>query len=153
MTDIEVTSTCEEGYTANNVIDDEWELTVDALEEDGPSAQQVLVADYASCYLPALRVAADQTGYDDIGEIEIDVEADLDEDDDVSAIRFDLRVEADLGDDERKSSNWARRSATSTTRCARNSTPTSRSRAASRPVRRTVFSPFTSTERRVFGKR
>jgi len=102
MTDIEVTSTCEEGYTANNVIDDEWELTVDALEEDGPSAQQVLVADYASCYLPALRVAADQTGYDDIGEIEIDVEADLDEDDDVSAIRFDLRVEEDLGDDEQE---------------------------------------------------
>lgn len=102
MTDIEVTSTCEEGYTANNVIDDEWELTVDALQKNGPSAQQVLVADYASCYLPALRVAADQTGYDDIGAIEIDVEADLDEDDDVAAIRFDLRVEADLGDDEQE---------------------------------------------------
>lgn len=102
MTDIEVTSTCEEGYTANNVIDDEWELTVDALEENGPSAQQVLVADYASCYLPALRVAADQTGYDDVGAIEIDVEADLDDDDDVAAIRFDLSVEADLGDDEQE---------------------------------------------------
>ena len=102
MTDIQVTSTCEEGYTTNNVIDDEWELTVDALEEDGPSPNQVLAADYASCYLPALRVAADQTGYDDIGTVEIDVEADLDEDDDLSAIRFDLRVEEDLGDDEQE---------------------------------------------------
>lgn len=102
MTDIQVTSTCEEGYTVNNVIDDEWELTVDALQEDGPDANQVLAADYASCYLPALRVAADQTGYDDIGTVEIDVEADLDEDDDLSAIRFELRVEADLGDDEQE---------------------------------------------------
>jgi len=102
MTDIEVTSTCEEGYTVNNVIDDEWELTVDALSEDGPSPNQVLAADYASCYIPALRVAADQTGYDDIGTVEIDVEADLDDDDDLSAIRFDLRVEEDLGGDEQE---------------------------------------------------
>lgn len=100
MTDIEVTSTCEEGYTVNNVIDDEWKLTTDALSEDGPTPNQVLAADYASCYLPALRVAADQTGYDDIGTVEIDVEADLDEDDDLVAVRFDLRVEEDLGDDE-----------------------------------------------------
>lgn len=101
MTDIEVTSTCEEGYTVNNVIDGEWELTVDALSKDGPSANQVLAADYASCYLPALRVAADQHGYDDLGTVEIDVEADLDEDDDLEAIRWDLRVETDLGDDAR----------------------------------------------------
>ena len=99
MTDIEVTSTCESGFAVNNVIDDEWELTVDALEEDGPSANQVLAADYASCYLPAFRVAADQTGYDDIGNVEIDVEADLNDDDDITAMRWDLRVEADLGDD------------------------------------------------------
>lgn len=102
MTDIEVTSTCEEGYTTNNVIDDEWELTVDALGENGPDPNQVLAADYASCYIPAVRVAADQTGYDDIGTVEIDVEADLDDDDDLSAIRFDLRVEEDLGDDEQE---------------------------------------------------
>jgi len=100
MTDIEVTSTCESGYTVSNVIDDEWELTVDALSEEGPSANQVLAADYPSCYLPALRVAADQTGYDDIGTIEIEAEADLDDDDDLEAIRWHLRVEEDLGDDE-----------------------------------------------------
>jgi adenine-specific DNA methylase len=47
-----------------------------------------------------------ETGRDlsrgDIGVIEIDVEADLDEDDDVDAIRFDLSVETDLGDDEQE---------------------------------------------------
>ena len=99
MADIEVTSTCEEGFTTSNVIDDEWELVVDALSEDGPDPNQVLAADYASCYIPAFRVAADKTGYDDIGKIEVHVEADIDDDDDLSAISFDIHVEEDLGDD------------------------------------------------------
>ena len=100
MTDIEVTSTCEEGYTVESVIDGEWELVVDALSEDGPSANQVLAADYASCYIPAFRVAANKSGYDDIGTVTIDVEADLDEDDDLTAFRWHIEVEQDLGDDE-----------------------------------------------------
>jgi len=100
MADIEVSSTCEEGYTVRNVIDDEWELVVDALSEDGPSPNQVLAADYLSCYVPALRVAADQTGYDDLGNVEATVEADLDEDDDLEAIAFDIQVEADVSGDE-----------------------------------------------------
>lgn len=99
MADIEVSSTCEEGYTVSNVIDGEWELVVDALGNDGPTAQQVLAADYASCYVPALRVAADQTGYEDLGRVEVETEAELDEDDDVSSVSFDIQVEADLGDD------------------------------------------------------
>jgi uncharacterized OsmC-like protein len=99
MSDIEVTSVCEEGYTTENEIDGEWSLVVDALSEDGPSPNQVLVADYASCYVPALRVAAQQTGYDDIGRVEVDVSADLDDDDDVESISFEIHTEAALGDD------------------------------------------------------
>jgi len=99
MADIEVSCTCEEGFTTESIIDGEWELIVDALGEDGPSPNQVLAADYASCYIPALRVAADKHGYDDIGEVNVDVGADLDEDDDLEAIAFDIEVEADLGDD------------------------------------------------------
>jgi uncharacterized OsmC-like protein len=99
MADIEVTSTCEEGYTVESVINGEWELIVDALSSDGPSPNEVLAADYASCYIPALRVAADQHGYDDIGEVGVEVAADLDEDDDIETIAFDLTVEEDLGDD------------------------------------------------------
>jgi len=99
MADIEVTSTCEEGYTTNSVINGEWELIVDALSEDGPSPNEVLAADYASCYIPALRVAADQHDYDDIGTVEIEVAADLDEDDDLEEIGFHVEVEADLGED------------------------------------------------------
>ncbi|MFB6309238.1 MAG: OsmC family protein [Haloarculaceae archaeon] len=99
MADIEVTSTCEEGYTVNSVINGEWELVTDALSEEGPSPNEVLAADYASCYIPAVRVAASEHGYDDIGEVEIEVAADLDEDDDLEAISFDLTVEEDLGED------------------------------------------------------
>ena len=99
MADIEVTATCEEGYTVSNVIDGEWELVVDALSNDGPSANQVLAADYCSCYIPAFRVAADEHGYDDVGRIEADVSANLDDDDDLTDIGWTLKVEADLGDD------------------------------------------------------
>jgi len=58
------------------------------------------VADYVSCYIPALRVAAGQYDYDDIGNVEVEVAADVDEDDDLETIAFDVEVEADLGNDE-----------------------------------------------------
>ena len=99
MSDIEVTSVCEEGYTVESDIDGEWELVVDALGEDGPTAQQVVAADYASCYIPALRVAADQEGHGDVGHIEVETEADLDGDDDLEAIAFTVKTEASFGDD------------------------------------------------------
>ena len=101
MADIEVSSTCKEGYTVESVINGEWELIVDALSEDGPSPNEVLAADYASCYIPALRVAAGKHNYDDIGEVEIEVAADLDEDDDLETIDFYVEVEESLGSEER----------------------------------------------------
>ena len=97
MADIEVSSTSEEGYTTTSVAG-EWELVVDALGEDGPTPNQVLAADYASCFIPAFRVGANKEGFDDIGKVEIDVTADLDDNDDLSAIAFDIHVEASLED-------------------------------------------------------
>jgi len=101
MPDIEIDSTCEEGYTTESVINGEWELVVDALGEDGPSPNEVLVADYASCYIPALRVAADKYGHGDLGTINIEAGADVDEDDDLETIDFHIEVERSLGDEER----------------------------------------------------
>ncbi|MFT4921404.1 MAG: putative OsmC-like protein [Haloarculaceae archaeon] len=97
MSDIEVSSTSEEGYVTTSVAG-EWELTVDATGEGGPTPNQVLAADYASCFIPAFRVGANKEGYDDIGRVEIEVEADLDDEDDLSAISFDISVEESLGD-------------------------------------------------------
>ncbi len=100
MADINIESTSEEGYTVESVINGEWELIVDALSEDGPSPNEVLAADYASCYIPALRVAAGKYNYDDIGEVEVEVAADLDEDDDLESIAFEVSVEESLGNEE-----------------------------------------------------
>jgi organic hydroperoxide reductase OsmC/OhrA len=98
MSDIEVHSTSEDGPTTESRVGG-FKLTIDGTEEEGPSPNQTLVADYASCYIAAFRVGAQQNGYDDLGEIDIDAEADLDDNDDLTDIRFDMRIEADVGDD------------------------------------------------------
>lgn len=99
MTDIETTSVSEQGFVTNSQVGD-FELTIDATEEEGPGPNAVLVADYASCFLPAFRVGGQQRDHDDLGKLQIDAEADVDDDDDLSAIRFDIYVEEDLDDDE-----------------------------------------------------
>jgi len=97
MADIEVTSTSTEGYATSSRIG-EWELIIDATDEEGPNPNAVLVADYASCFIPAFRVGANQEGFEDLGAVQIDVSADIDDDDDLSAVAFDLHVEESLGD-------------------------------------------------------
>jgi len=97
MADIEVTSTSTEGYTTTNVVG-EWELTIDATNENGPNPNEVLAADYASCFIPAMRVGANKEGFDDIGTVEVEVSAELDEEDDLESIAFDIEVEGSLDD-------------------------------------------------------
>lgn len=97
MADIEVDSTSTEGYATTNFLG-EWELAIDAANEQGPNPNQVLVADYASCFIPAFRVGANKEGFDDLGTVNIEAYADLDEEDDLESINFDLHVEASLGD-------------------------------------------------------
>ncbi|MFC7165955.1 OsmC family protein [Halospeciosus flavus] len=101
MADIEVTSTSDEGFVTKSRIG-EFQLTVDATGEEGPDPNATLAADYASCYIPAFRVGAQQRGHDDLGKVEIDVSAELDEDDDLEEIAFDLKVEADVDDEDLK---------------------------------------------------
>lgn len=98
MTTLDAHSVCEEGYTVVSRLGD-WELTVDAAGEDGPTANHVLIADYASCYVPAFRVGAEQRGVDDLGRVEVDVEGDLDDDEDLEAIRFHIQTEAEVDDE------------------------------------------------------
>lgn len=99
MTDISTTTVSEEGFASNSQIGD-FELTIDATNEEGPDPNQVLVANYASCFLPAFRVAADQQGYEDLGQIEIETEATLDDDDDVESVSFTIYVETEIDDED-----------------------------------------------------
>jgi organic hydroperoxide reductase OsmC/OhrA len=99
MADIETTTVSEEGYATTSQVGD-YELAIDATGEEGPTSNQVLVADYAACFVPAFRVGGDRTGHEELGRVQIDADADLDEDDDLAAIRFHIHVEADLSDEE-----------------------------------------------------
>lgn len=94
---LEVTSTSEDGFVTNSQVGG-FDLTIDATGEEGPDPNATLLADYASCFIPAFRVGGQQRGHDDLGRIAIDVEGDLDDDDDLEAIRFHIQVEADLDD-------------------------------------------------------
>ncbi|WP_313695083.1 OsmC family protein [Halorarum halobium] len=98
MTDIETSTVSEEGFVSTSQLGD-FDLTVDATGEEGPTPNQVLVADYASCYLPAFRVGGQKEGHEELGKVQIDAEADLDDDDDLTGISFDIYVEADVDDD------------------------------------------------------
>ena len=93
-----VTTVSDEGYTATNEIR-EFETTIDANGEDDPDTLEALLAAYGSCYVPALRVGGQQRGADDLGKIEIDITGELNDDDKLESIHFDISVEGDVDDD------------------------------------------------------
>ncbi|MFC6724073.1 OsmC family protein [Halobium palmae] len=97
MSDIETSTVSDEGFSSTSQVGD-FELTIDATGEEGPTPQQTLVADYASCYLPAFRVAGQRSDYDDLGKVQIDADADMDDNDDVQAVRFTVHTEAEIDD-------------------------------------------------------
>ena len=98
MADIETSTVSEEGYASTSQVG-EFDLRIDATDETGPNPNATLVATYASCYLPAFRVGGSQRGEEELGTIQIDASAELDEDDDLESIAFDVHVEADLDDE------------------------------------------------------
>ena len=98
MSDITTSTVSEEGYASTSQVGD-FDLQIDATDETGPNPNAALVATYASCYLPAFRVGGSQRGEEKLGRIQIDASADLDDDDDLASIAFDVHVEADLDDE------------------------------------------------------
>ncbi|WP_436344846.1 OsmC family protein [Natronorubrum sp. FCH18a] len=94
----QVTTVSEEGYSATNEIRD-FETTIDATGEEAPDTLEALLAAYASCYVPALRVGGEQRGAGDLGRVEIESTGDLNDDDKLESVSFDIRVEADVDDE------------------------------------------------------
>ncbi|WP_255193933.1 OsmC family protein [Natronobeatus ordinarius] len=94
----EVTTTSEEGFSATNDIR-EFETEIDATGEDAPDTLEAVLAAYGSCYVPALRVGGQQRDVDELGRIEIGVTGELNDDDKLESIDFDIRVEADVDDE------------------------------------------------------
>ena len=79
VSDIETSTVSEEGYACTSQVGD-FDLQIDATDETGPNPNAALVATYASCFIPAFRVGGSQRGEDDLGELQIDASADLDDD-------------------------------------------------------------------------
>lgn len=94
----EVVSTSEEGFSSTSSVRD-FELTIDAEGEETPDTVETLLADYAACYVPALRVGGQQRGVDDLGRIENTVTGEVNDDGKLTAVSFDIAVEADLDDE------------------------------------------------------
>ncbi|ELY57834.1 MULTISPECIES: OsmC family protein [Natronococcus] len=94
----QVTTVSEEGFSATNEIG-EFETTIDAEGEEAPDTLESLLAAYASCYVPALRVGGQQRDAGDLGRIEIESTGELNDDDKLESVHFDIRVEADVDDD------------------------------------------------------
>jgi organic hydroperoxide reductase OsmC/OhrA len=99
MPDITTSTENKSGFDADNAIGD-FDLRIHAQGETGPSPNEILVANYASCFTFAFRAGAMRSDYDDLGRIETEAEADLDEDDDLESISFTMHVEAGLTDGE-----------------------------------------------------
>ena len=99
MADIETTTVNEEKYHSLSRAG-EFELSIDATGAEGPTPNEVLVADYASCFTFACRAGANRQLDIDLGKVETEAEAELDDSDDLTEIRFHLYVEADITDDE-----------------------------------------------------
>ncbi len=93
-----VTTASEEGFSATNEIRD-FEMEIDATGEDSPDTLEALLAAYGSCYVPALRVGGEQRGVEDMGQIEIDLTGEQNDDDKLESISFDIRVAADIDDE------------------------------------------------------
>lgn len=99
MADIETHTVNEAEFSASSRVGD-FRLDVDASGEEGPTPNEVLLANYASCYSFAMRAEADHDLDLDLGRVETEAEADLDEDDHLEAVQFTVHVEADLDDEQ-----------------------------------------------------
>lgn len=93
-----VVSTSDDGYVSTNDVRD-FELTIDAGGEETPDTIETLLADYAACYVPALRVGGKQRGVDDLGKIENAVTGEVNDDGKLTSITFEIKVEAALDDE------------------------------------------------------
>ncbi len=87
----------EEGYASTSTIRD-FDVRIDPGGEEAPDTLELLLADYAACSVPAFRVGAQQRGVEELGRIEIDVTGELNDDDKLESVAFDVSVEADLDD-------------------------------------------------------
>ena len=92
-----VTTVSEEGYESTTDIRD-FSVDIDPGGESAPDTLEALLASYGACYVPALRVGAKQRDVGELGEIELSITGELNDDDKLAAIQFDIAVEEDVSE-------------------------------------------------------
>jgi len=98
MADIETSTVSEEGYACTSQVG-EFDLQIDATDETGPNPRRAR-RDIRLLLPPAFRVGGSQRGEEELGKVQIDASAVLDDDDDLlESIAFDVHVAADLDDE------------------------------------------------------
>lgn len=90
-----VTTISEEGFTSTSTVRD-FTVEIDPTGESAPDTIESLLAAYAACYVPALRVTAERRNLGDLGRVAVDVEGALDDDGKLQASTFDIETDADL---------------------------------------------------------
>lgn len=95
----QVTTVSEEDFASTSTIRS-FTVDIDPAGEEAPDTVESLLAAYAACYMPALRVGAKQRDLGELGRIETSVDGPVDDDGKLVSISFDISVEADLNADE-----------------------------------------------------
>ncbi|GAB7013684.1 MULTISPECIES: OsmC family protein [Halolamina] len=91
----QVTTVSEDGYASTTEIRD-FSVDIDPGGESAPDTLESLLASYGACYVPALRVGAKQRDVGELGEIELSITGELNDDDKLESIHFDIAVGADV---------------------------------------------------------
>lgn len=76
-----------------------FSFELDATGESAPNTLESLVGTYAACYVPALRVAADKHEIEDLGTVQIDTTGELNDDDKLASVTFDISTEGSLDEE------------------------------------------------------
>ena len=95
----QVSVSSDEGFASTASIGSDT-VSIDPTGETAPDTIEHLLGTYAACYVPALRVGAEQRNVGDLGSITIDVSGALNDDDKLDGIEFDVTVDTALEDDE-----------------------------------------------------
>lgn len=94
-----VTTRSDNGFGSTSSIDG-YTIDIDGAGEETPGTIEHLLATYAACYVPALRVGAEQRDAGDLGSLEIDVAGEVDDNGKLTSVSFDISTDADLSGDQ-----------------------------------------------------
>lgn len=93
----QVTTVSEDGYASTTEVRD-FSVDIDPGGESAPDTLEALLASYGACYVPALRVGAKQRDVGELGHIELDITGELNDDDKLDSVHFDIAVGADVSE-------------------------------------------------------